>query len=114
MDFLPGDQIELPFFVEQINDDGTTETIDISEVSGVMYETKNPGRIVKVYKHDTEDAPTQVDAKTVLFTITSADTLKCRPGFEYSFDVWVGNIKQTFLGILGVCGDSPIKNIVHE
>lgn len=76
-DFYPGDQIELPFFIEQANPDGTKEIIDISEVSGVFYETKVPTRVIKVYKHGTPDAPQQVDTKTVLFVITPTDTLKC-------------------------------------
>jgi len=110
--FLPGDEIKLPFFIEQTNEDGSKEIINISEVSGVMYETKSQ-RVVEVYKHGTNNAPEQVDTQTVLFTIESETTLTCTPGVEYSFDIWVGSIKTTFLGILGPCGNSPIKNIVH-
>ena len=112
-DFFPGDQIELPFFIEQVNPDGTKEVIDITEVSGILYETKTPTRIIKTYKHGTPDAPQQVDSKNVLFTITTADTLKCQPGYDYSFDVWVGSVKTTCYGSFGLCGSSPITKQVH-
>jgi hypothetical protein len=111
--FIPGDEINLPFFIEQTNEDGSKEIIDISEVSGVMYETKT-SRVIETYKNGTANAPVQVDSKTVLFTIASKTTLTCTPNVDYSFDIWVGSVKTTFLGILGPCGDSPIKKIVHE
>jgi hypothetical protein len=108
MEFFPGDQLEKTFFL--LVDD---VAVDISEVSGVLYETKSPTHIIHTFVDGTETAPTQVDATHVLFTFTPEVTLKCRPGIALTFDVWVGNKLRTWTGDFGTPGFSPITAIIQ-
>jgi hypothetical protein len=108
MEFFPGDQLEKIFFLEV---DG--EAVEISEVSGVLYETKQPTRIIHTFEDGTATAPTQVDATHVKFTFTPEVTLKCRPGIHLTFDVWVGNKLRTWTGDFGTPGFSPITAIIQ-
>lgn len=109
MNFLPGDNIEKTFFIEDENGDA----VEISELSGVLYETKNPARILHTFLHNTETAPTQVDSKHVKFTFTPEITRKCRPSINYSFDVYVGSKQKIFVGDFGEAGFSPLTEILE-
>ena len=108
-DFFPGDNIEKTFFLEV---DG--EAVDISEVSGVLYETKTPGKIIHTFLDGTDSEPNQVDEKHVMFVFSPEITRKCRPGYELTFDVWVGIKLRTFTGVFGTPGSSPITNIIAD
>jgi len=108
MNFIPGDLIEKTFFLEDENGDA----VDISELSGVLYETKTPTRIVHTFLHGTATAPTQVDAKHVKFTFSPEITRKCRKEVNYTFDVYVGSKQKIYTGDFGEAGFSPLTEIL--
>lgn len=107
MNFIQGDEFELPFEIVATEPDGSQSIVELDEVSGILYEAKT-NRVIQKYLHGTPEAPNQPEADVVAFHIKREHTLRCTPGAEYYFDIYVGSERRTFKGLFGVCEGSPI------
>jgi len=105
--FTAGTKIEKIFWIENAE---TSESVDISDVVGSLYEVKT-NRVVQRFDNEGENpAPEDLGNNQFKFTFTPEITRRCPIGVELWFDVYAGNIERIFRGKFGTALQSPLSN----